>query len=64
MDEKMLIILVQEHECLYNLQQKDYDSNLVKDNFWKEIEGELHAKIKELSRRTLLSENGRVVAGS
>jgi hypothetical protein len=43
--------LVQRHECLYNLQHKDYDTSLVKDNCWKEIAGEL-------------SENGRVVAGS
>jgi hypothetical protein len=31
MDEEKLIILVQGHECLYNLQHKDYDNNLVKD---------------------------------
>jgi hypothetical protein len=31
MDKERLIILVQGHECLHNLQQKDYD-NLVKDN--------------------------------
>jgi hypothetical protein len=41
-DEKKLIILVKGHECLYNLQHKDYDNNLVKDNCWKEI-AELHA---------------------
>jgi hypothetical protein len=52
MDEEKLIILVQGHECLYNLQHKDYDANLVKDNFWKEITGELHAQDMELSRRT------------
>jgi hypothetical protein len=40
MDEEKLIILVQGHECLYNLQHNDYDNNLVKDNFWKEIAGE------------------------
>jgi Holliday junction resolvase RusA-like endonuclease len=50
MDEKKLIILVQGYECLYNLQLKDYD-NLVKDNYWKEIAGELHAQGKEPSRR-------------
>jgi hypothetical protein len=44
--------LVQGHECLYTLQHKDYDNNLVKDNSWKEIAGELHAQDKELSRRT------------
>jgi len=43
MDEEKLIILVQGHECLYNLQHKDYDNNLVKDNCWKEIAGEVHA---------------------
>jgi hypothetical protein len=52
MDEKKLIILVQGHECLYNLQHKDYDNNLVKNISWKEIAGELHAQDKELSRRT------------
>jgi hypothetical protein len=36
MDEEKLIIFVQGHECLYNLQHKDYDNNLVKDNCWKE----------------------------
>jgi hypothetical protein len=50
MDEEKLIILVQGHECLYTLQHKDYDNNLVKDNFWKEIAGELRAQNKELSR--------------
>jgi hypothetical protein len=49
MDEKKLITLVQEHECLYNLQHIDYYNNLVKDNFWKET-AELHAQDKELSR--------------
>jgi hypothetical protein len=47
MDEEKLIILVQGHECLYNLQHKDYDKNLVKDNCWKEIAGEVHAQGKE-----------------
>jgi hypothetical protein len=40
MDEEKLIILVQEHVCLYNLQHKHYDNNLVKDNYWKVIAGE------------------------
>jgi hypothetical protein len=31
MDDEKLIILVQGHECLYNLQHNDYN-NLVKDN--------------------------------
>jgi bifunctional pyridoxal-dependent enzyme with beta-cystathionase and maltose regulon repressor activities len=50
MDEEKLIILVQGHECLYNLQH-DYDNNLVKDNCWKEIAGEWQG-------------SGKVVAGS
>jgi hypothetical protein len=33
---------------LYNLQHKDYDNNLVKNNFWKEIAAELPAQDKEL----------------
>jgi hypothetical protein len=49
MDEEKLIILVQGHECLYNLQHKDHDNNLVKDNFWKETAGELHAQDEKLS---------------
>jgi hypothetical protein len=64
MDEEKLIILVQGRECLYNLQQKDYDNNLVKDSSWKEIARELHAQDKELSPRTQLWQSrGRVVAG-
>jgi hypothetical protein len=52
MDKEKLIILVQGHECLYNLQH-DYDNNnLAKDNCWKEIVGELHAQDKGLSQRT------------
>jgi hypothetical protein len=43
MDEEKLIVLVQGHGCLCNLQHNDYDNNLIKDNFWKEIAGELHA---------------------
>jgi hypothetical protein len=39
------------HECLYSLQHKAYDNNLVKDSSWKEIAEELHAQDKELSRR-------------
>jgi hypothetical protein len=52
MDEEKNIILVQGHECLYNLQHKDYDNNLLKDSSWTEIAGELHAQDKEISRRT------------
>jgi hypothetical protein len=37
MDEEKLIILLQGHECLYNLQHNDYDNSLVKGNCWKEI---------------------------
>jgi hypothetical protein len=51
-DEKKLIVLVQGHECLYNLQHKDYGNNLVKDSSWKEIAGALHAQDTELSQRT------------
>jgi hypothetical protein len=49
---------------LYNLQHKDYDNDLVKDNSWKVIAAEFHAQDKELfTKDTALSENGRVVAG-
>jgi hypothetical protein len=37
------MILVQGHENLYNLQHKDYYNNLVNDNCWKEIAGEINA---------------------
>jgi hypothetical protein len=50
MDEEKLIILVQGHECLYNLQHKHYDNNLVKDNCCKEIAEEWQ-------------DSGRVAAG-
>jgi hypothetical protein len=46
MDEEKLIILVQGPECLYNLQHKDYDNSVVKDDSWKEIAGELHVQYK------------------
>jgi hypothetical protein len=46
MDEEKLIVLMQGHECLYNLQRKNYDNNLVKDNCWKETAEELHAQDK------------------
>jgi hypothetical protein len=39
MDEVKLIILVQRHECLYHLQHKDYDNNLVKDNLMEGYSG-------------------------
>jgi hypothetical protein len=32
---------------LYNLQHKYYNNNLVKDNCWKEITGEVRAQSKE-----------------
>jgi hypothetical protein len=50
MDEEKLIILVQGHECLYNLQHKNYDNNLVNETCWKEIAEEWLG-------------SGRVVAG-
>jgi hypothetical protein len=52
MDEEKLIILVQGHEGLHNLQHKDYDNNLVKDNCWKEAAGEFHAQGKDISGKT------------
>jgi hypothetical protein len=66
MDEEKLIILVQGHECLYNLQHKDYDNSLVKDNCWEEIAEELHAQGKKLSHSTVgeLQGRGRIAAAS
>jgi 5'(3')-deoxyribonucleotidase len=40
MDEEKRLILMQGHKCLYNLQHKHFDNNLVKGNTWKEIAGE------------------------
>jgi hypothetical protein len=40
MDQEKIIILLQGHECLYNLQNRGYDNSLVKDNCWKETAGE------------------------
>jgi hypothetical protein len=47
MDEEKNIILSPEHECFYNLQHKDYENNLVKDNCWKETAGKVHSQGKE-----------------
>jgi hypothetical protein len=47
MDEEKLIVVVQEYECLYNLEHRDYDNNLIKENSWKEIAEELHTKGKK-----------------
>ena len=41
MDEEKLITLVQSHECLYDMGNKDYSNNLKKDKFWTEIGNEL-----------------------
>jgi hypothetical protein len=57
----LLFWLVQGHECLYNLQYKDYDDNLLKDNCWKE---NLMHKKGSFTKYTALPENGMVVAGS
>jgi len=51
--EEKVIILAQGLECLYNLQHKDYDNNLVKDNCWKEIAGQVHAQGKEQATQYL-----------
>ena len=40
------LIFVQGHECLYNLQHKDYDNSLVTGNCWTEI-AEVHAQGKK-----------------
>ena len=44
--EEKLILFVQGHECLYNLQHKDYDNSLVTGNCWTEI-AEVHAQGKK-----------------
>jgi NAD(P)H-flavin reductase len=59
LDEKKLIILEQGHECLCNLQHKDYD-NLVK--YISFLEGD-STRSGTFTKDTALSENGRVVAG-
>jgi len=40
---------------LYNLQHKDYNNNLVMDNCWKEIAGEVHAEGKEQATQYLFT---------
>jgi hypothetical protein len=47
MDEEKLVLLVQEHECLYNLSNPDYDNNLIKDNVWKDIARHLHSTVDD-----------------
>jgi hypothetical protein len=46
MDEAKLIIWGQGHVCLYNLQQKYYDNNLVNDNCWKDTAEEEARNLK------------------
>jgi hypothetical protein len=43
-DEEKLIILVQERECLCNLQHKNYDKNFVTGECLKEIGIGVHDK--------------------
>jgi len=47
MDEEKLIVLAQEHECLYSLRHEDHDNYLVKRTCWKEIAGEIYEHGKE-----------------
>jgi hypothetical protein len=64
MDEEKLIILVQGHECLYNLQHNDYYKNLVKDNCWKEIAGEWQGRGRVAAgKRHVMCESGFNTAG-
>ena len=55
MDEEKLIILVQERECLYNLDQGDYDNYLINDNCWKKIAGEVRAKLRNKPHNILFT---------
>jgi hypothetical protein len=54
--------MVRGHECLYNLQHKDYDNHLVKDNWWKEIAGEVRAGGKEQATQCLFTSE-KLIAG-
>lgn len=47
MEDEELIIYVQQHECLYNMQHKHYDNVLVKENVWRQIAGKLSSKGKK-----------------
>jgi hypothetical protein len=51
---RKLILLVQEHECLYNLSNPDYDNNLVKDNVWKDITRHLHSTVDDCKAKWAL----------
>jgi hypothetical protein len=62
MDKEKLIILVQGHECLFNLQHNGYDISLVKDNCWKQIAGEGQGSDRVVAGSW--QGRGRVVAGS
>lgn len=52
--EEFLIIYVQKYECLYDLQNKDYDNNLVQDNVWKEIANKLNSMPEECKNKWAL----------
>lgn len=55
MNKEILIVMVQENECLYNLQHRDYDNNAVKENIWKNIAEKLKRSTDECkSKWTLL----------
>jgi hypothetical protein len=56
-DEEKLIILVQGHECLCNLQHKDYDNNLPHP-----VPGSLLSEAYQ-SQTVVAGVNGTVVAG-
>jgi hypothetical protein len=48
MDEEKLILLVQEHECLYNLSNPDYDDNLVESNLYPSYNQDAHKHCRAL----------------
>lgn len=54
MDEEKLIVLVQKQECLYNLQNKDYDNNNVKENIWKDIAVHMNSSSDDCKSRWAL----------
>jgi hypothetical protein len=51
MDEERLIVSVQQHPCLYDLQHPQYDNNLYKENVWKEISKILQTSIDDCKTR-------------
>ncbi|RZF37857.1 hypothetical protein LSTR_LSTR015649 [Laodelphax striatellus] len=54
MDKEKLILSVQQHPCLFDLQHPQYDNNLYKENVWKEISNDVQSPIEDCKTRWAL----------